>query len=185
MEQQKTAKVERFKCLWTPNKYQVRKRWHDGILHFHTFNFRAMLYDKSNVLVDDLFILKRQIILGDEIEFDNHLVIVEDTLESIYSDISSLYIRDQKAKILKKRQSKKQFKTPTSNLSCTNTLYNSSKQIKTKKCPFTPRNTTTKEKKTNIELLIKQDTLKHKKTDSNDTDELFISDAEAYDLFSQ
>lgn len=55
-----------------------------------------MLYDEDKVLVDDLFMPKQGITSGDEIEFDHHLVSVEDALDTIYSDISSLYLRNQK-----------------------------------------------------------------------------------------
>lgn len=136
MEQRSVARVDRFKCLWTANKHQVRKRWHDGILHFHTFNLRIMLYDEANVLIDDLFILKQHIVSGDEIEFNGHLVIVEDALDAIYSDISSLYVRNQKRrekgaeKPLKTQYLKKQAQFDSSSI---NTLHTPSKVTKTHK----------------------------------------------------
>ncbi|KTW25914.1 hypothetical protein T552_03188 [Pneumocystis carinii B80] len=195
MEQTSLAKVDRFKCLWTANKHQVRKRWHDGILHFHTFNFRAMLYDEANVLVDDLFISKQHITSGDEIEFDNHLVIIEDALEAIYSDISSLYVRHQKRRIketekpLKIRNLKKCLKEQTQHdLPSINTLYTLTKKTKTKtktqKQPVNPSCTSLKKEET-LELECQKKKEHINENINENINETFISDDEAYDLFSQ
>lgn len=95
-----------------------------------------MLYDEANVLIDDLFILKQHIVSGDEIEFNGHLVIVEDALDAIYSDISSLYVRNQKRrekgaeKPLKTQYLKKQAQFDSSSI---NTLHTPSKVTKTHK----------------------------------------------------
>ncbi|EMR10009.1 hypothetical protein PNEG_01765 [Pneumocystis murina B123] len=196
MEQTSIAKVDRFKCLWTANKHQIRKRWHDGILHFHTFNFRAMLYDEANVLIDDLFIPKQHIVSGNEIEFDNYLVIIEDALDAIYSDISSLYVRHQerraketekpsKTRYLKKR-SKEQ--TQPDSPSINTSLYTLSKETKTKtqKHLVSSTCTTSKKKQKETKLSMKQkDMLEHEEKDKEHIYETFISDDEAYDLFSQ
>ncbi|KAG4304871.1 hypothetical protein PORY_001546 [Pneumocystis oryctolagi] len=209
-----TAAVDRFKCLWTSNKHQVRKRWHDGFLHFHRFNFRAMLYDEENTLVDDLFMPKQSVISGDQIEFDHHLVSVEDALDTIYTDISSLYVRNrnpqtdkntlapykqqytrkpskqlkqsfQKKLVLSTAKSRKKAslfdisgKTRTTNISSVHTKTQKIIVEEKVKEPAIIINNTKK-------LLLKQNNAKQEDISTKDIHEIFISDDEAYDLFSQ
>ena len=42
---QNTAPILEFRCLYTHDLRQKKKRWQDGILRFHTFNKRVMVYD--------------------------------------------------------------------------------------------------------------------------------------------
>lgn len=209
IESTQTVAVDRFKCLWTPHKHQVRKRWNDGILHFHTFNFRAMLYDEANVLVDDLFIPKQRVSPGDQLEFDYHLVSVEDTLNTIYSDISSLYTRRQKYCIEKngssspkpvqkliqkqsKRSIQKQLPKQILSVSSTNSI---NVPIDTFSANLSLPNLRTFSKKTKFQkssipsIKEKKDDkvnlVKHDGINAEDIHDIIISDAEAYDLFSQ
>jgi len=43
--------VVEFSCLWTLQKTQKLKNWHDGTLRFHEFNRRALVYDDQRRLV--------------------------------------------------------------------------------------------------------------------------------------
>jgi Protein of unknown function (DUF2439) len=51
---QSTASVLEFSCLYTRDITRKRKRWQDGILNFHTFNRRVMVYDSTRNFVGDL-----------------------------------------------------------------------------------------------------------------------------------
>ncbi|KAG5517965.1 hypothetical protein PMAC_000420 [Pneumocystis sp. 'macacae'] len=194
--------------------------WHDGFLHFHRFNFRAMLYDEENALVDDLFMPKQSVVSGDQIEFDHHLVSVEDALGTTYTDISSLYKRNhniiktekntivpQKPSYIRKslkqqpKQSlpkqlaffKKKSEKTNAFLSTINITHNQDTPIQTKltiqknlplqtiaeKKEKDPAIKINSIKKQSLEQDIKQE------INTKDINEIFISDDEAYDLFSQ
>ncbi|KAG5437258.1 hypothetical protein PCANB_001051 [Pneumocystis canis] len=206
MQPTKIAAVERFKCLWTPNKHQVRKRWHGK------FNFRAMLYDEDKVLVDDLFMPKQGITSGDEIEFDHHLVSVEDALDTIYSDISSLYLRNQKnAKekitephkiqsrvrkqkqlLFPKRKACSVIKSNESNITSYVSTDENSTDLSTS-LHIVPKQI--KIQKTMKSMVASNDAgklfienkniMKHEEVYVDDIHEISFSDEEAYDLFSQ
>lgn len=53
-QNQNTAPVYEFECLFTHDLRKKRKTWHDGSLRFHTFNRRVMVYDESKNFVGDL-----------------------------------------------------------------------------------------------------------------------------------
>jgi hypothetical protein len=50
---QNTAPVFEFRCLYTHDLRKKRKIWHDGSLHFHTFNRRVMVYDDTKHYIGD------------------------------------------------------------------------------------------------------------------------------------
>ncbi|KAG4302703.1 hypothetical protein PCK1_001058 [Pneumocystis canis] len=196
MPLQQTAAIERFKCLWTPHKHQVRKH---GILHFHQFNGRVMLYDEKNVLVDDLFMPRQCITSGDEIEFDHHLVSVEDALDTFYSDISSLYIRrqkkvketiigsDQRSSRARKHKTHTAIESGESDrASCVSAT---SRHVLKKARNNASIQRTEKGKKSEHSILASKDVedkrLVMEDVDVEDIDDISISDEEAYDLFSQ
>ncbi|KTW28310.1 uncharacterized protein T551_02729 [Pneumocystis jirovecii RU7] len=222
MQHTHTAAVDRFKCLWTSNKHQVRKRWHDGFLNFHRFNFRAMLYDKENTLVDDLFMPKQSVVSGNQIEFDHHLVSVEDALGTTYTDISSLYTRNHNIagtkenikmpqklpcsrKSLKQQQLRQSlpkrstFSTTKSRktntfISTTDIENNTDIPVKIKATTRKHHSTQTITKKKAKDPIVEtidikksplEQSVKQKDISTKDINEIFISDDEAYDLFSQ
>ena len=50
---QNTAPIFEFRCLYTHDIRQKKKRWQDGILRFHTFNKRVMVYDLPRNYIGD------------------------------------------------------------------------------------------------------------------------------------
>ncbi|KAI9795843.1 MAG: hypothetical protein M1833_006792 [Piccolia ochrophora] len=48
-----TAPVLEFECLYTHDIRRKQKRWQDGVLRFHTFNKRVMVYDIARNFVGD------------------------------------------------------------------------------------------------------------------------------------
>ncbi|KAF2400680.1 hypothetical protein EJ06DRAFT_529798 [Trichodelitschia bisporula] len=50
---QNTAEVLEFRCLYTHDLRRKQKRWQDGLLRYHTFNKRIMVYDDERHLVGD------------------------------------------------------------------------------------------------------------------------------------
>ena len=48
-----TALVLSYRCLFTHDLKQKRKRWQDGKLKYHTFNKRIMVYDDRNHFIGD------------------------------------------------------------------------------------------------------------------------------------
>lgn len=53
-QNQNTAPVFEFDCLFTHDLRKKKKTWHDGCLRFHTFNRRIMVYDDSKNFIGDL-----------------------------------------------------------------------------------------------------------------------------------
>jgi hypothetical protein len=53
-QNQNTAPVFEFDCLFTHDLRKKKKTWHDGRLRFHTFNRRIMVYDDSKNFIGDL-----------------------------------------------------------------------------------------------------------------------------------
>lgn len=53
-QNQNTAPVFEFDCLFTHDLRKKKKTWHDGSLRFHTFNRRIMVYDDSKNFIGDL-----------------------------------------------------------------------------------------------------------------------------------
>ncbi|KAF8443416.1 hypothetical protein BGX38DRAFT_755632 [Terfezia claveryi] len=46
-----TAPIDEFRILWTSQKKQKLKKWQDGLLRFHTYNKRMIVYDETRALV--------------------------------------------------------------------------------------------------------------------------------------
>lgn len=77
--------------LWTAQKSQKLKKWQDGILRYHTRNKRMMVYDDTRALVCDKYLQRgNELHEGDELEFENHLVNVEEYCNVLSQDISQL-----------------------------------------------------------------------------------------------
>lgn len=118
---QQQSIVFEFSCLWTLNKTQKLKNWHDGTLRFHQFNRRALVYDDQHRLVvvlspvgrltakDDCFLPHRDMLsAGDELEFEKILVSLEEgnrlfsatlmlqELGQCTQDLTPLYHRQQR-----------------------------------------------------------------------------------------
>ncbi|BFZ63885.1 hypothetical protein YB2330_005022 [Saitoella coloradoensis] len=92
------ANVHEFAVMYTPDKHKKQKVWHDGILRFHAFNFRAMLYDETRTLTDSVFLPNHPVpSVGDEVRFDRHTVTVERVIEITQTDITPILVRKRTA----------------------------------------------------------------------------------------
>ncbi|KAI4172456.1 MAG: hypothetical protein LQ343_003546 [Gyalolechia ehrenbergii] len=73
---QNTAPVLSFNCLYTHDLRRKAKRWQDGILRFHTFNKRVMVYDVPRNFIGDTHWREPQEIQdGDELELEKGVLI--------------------------------------------------------------------------------------------------------------
>ncbi|KAI9290214.1 P-loop containing nucleoside triphosphate hydrolase protein [Umbelopsis sp. AD052] len=71
-----------FVVLFTAQKLKKSKTWQDGFLKFYDFNKKMILIDEKGYNIDRKFQKgKRPPQVGDEIEFDGHLVTVENIAE--------------------------------------------------------------------------------------------------------
>lgn len=51
---QATAPVYEYRCMFTHDLLKKKKKWHDGITKFHSFNSRVMVYDENRDFIGDL-----------------------------------------------------------------------------------------------------------------------------------
>ncbi|KAL8700603.1 MAG: hypothetical protein Q9201_005367, partial [Fulgogasparrea decipioides] len=96
---QNTAPVLSFRCLYTHDLRRKAKRWQDGILKFHTFNNRVMVYDVPRNYIGDTHWHEPQPVQdGDELELDKGVLIqVGEEVERTNTDLTELLER-RKAK---------------------------------------------------------------------------------------
>ncbi|CAZ81181.1 unnamed protein product [Tuber melanosporum] len=91
-DQTKTAPVDEYRVMWTTNKTQKIKKWHDGFLRYHSFNRRMLVYDDGRHLVADMYLRDREFLgEGDELEFEHHLVSIEDFHGSVNQDLTPIF----------------------------------------------------------------------------------------------
>ena len=89
---QTSAAINEFKCLFTHDKRQKRKRWKDGLLRFHTFNKRIMVYDEPQNFVGDMHWRSEDPVAeGDELEFDTFLVEIQEALCTVQQDLTGIH----------------------------------------------------------------------------------------------
>ena len=90
---QNTAPILDFSCLYTHDIRRKAKRWQDGIIRFHTFNKRVMVYDVSRNFVGDTHWRELNSIQdGDDLELDKGVLIqVGESMGSTDQDLSSLF----------------------------------------------------------------------------------------------
>ncbi|KAK9479162.1 hypothetical protein V1514DRAFT_319486 [Lipomyces japonicus] len=92
--------VQIYEVLWTSQITQKSKRWNDGILKFHIFNKRAMLYDLNKVLVDSSFLTSVcNLQVNQELKLERHLVLIEHAVQTIRQDITPIIRRKRKSSI--------------------------------------------------------------------------------------
>ncbi|RPB24114.1 hypothetical protein L211DRAFT_207311 [Terfezia boudieri ATCC MYA-4762] len=100
-----TAPIDEFRILWTSQKKQKLKKWQDvsrstGLLRFHTYNKRMIVYDETRALVCDMYLQRAdKVNAGDELEFEHHLVTVEEFKGTVVQDLSAII-----SPILERRQ---------------------------------------------------------------------------------
>ncbi|KAL8634617.1 MAG: hypothetical protein Q9228_007793 [Teloschistes exilis] len=96
---QNTAPVLSYTCLYTHDVRRKAKRWQDGILRFHTFNKRVMVYDVLSNFIGDTHWREPQAIQdGDELELEKGVLLqVGEELERTETDLTEL-LNKRKAK---------------------------------------------------------------------------------------
>jgi hypothetical protein len=89
---QNTAPILEFTCLYTHDLRQKKKRWQDGVLWFHTFNKRVMVYDVQRNFIGDTHWRQEQFVQeGDDIKLDKGVLIeVGELLATTEQDLTSL-----------------------------------------------------------------------------------------------
>ena len=92
---QNTAPVFKFECLYTHDLVRKQKRWQDGVLAFHTFNKRVMVYDLTNNFIGDTHWRDTESVqVGDDIRLDRGvLVTVGEAKGRKDQDISEIFAR--------------------------------------------------------------------------------------------
>ncbi|KAI5777691.1 hypothetical protein EDC01DRAFT_677723 [Geopyxis carbonaria] len=87
-----TAPVQEFRVLWTTQKKQKLKLWHDGFLRLHTFNNRMLLYDENRGLLADKYqTTSTRVTEGDEMQFEQHLVTIEEFIRTVVQDLAPVF----------------------------------------------------------------------------------------------
>ncbi|KAI4250304.1 MAG: hypothetical protein LQ352_005386, partial [Teloschistes flavicans] len=96
---QNTAPVLSYSCLYTHDLRRKAKRWQDGVLRFHTFNKRVMVYDVLRNFIGDTHWREPQAIQdGDELELEKGVLLqVGEELERTETDLTEL-LNKRKAK---------------------------------------------------------------------------------------
>ncbi|CAF9924935.1 hypothetical protein IMSHALPRED_006331 [Imshaugia aleurites] len=96
---QNTAPVLEYRCLYTHDLRRKQKRWQDGLLRFHTFNKRIMVYDVSRNYIGDMHWREDGILQdGDEFELDRGVLIqVGEATGSMEQDLTGLLEKRKKA----------------------------------------------------------------------------------------
>ena len=96
---QNTAPIIEYRCLYTHDLKRKQKRWQDGLLRFHTFNKRVMVYDVPRNFVGDTHWRDNCLVQdGDEFELDRGVLIqVGEQVGKVEQDISSLLEKRPKA----------------------------------------------------------------------------------------
>ena len=97
---QNTAPIIEFRCLYTHDLRRKAKRWQDGILRFHTFNKRVMVYDVlRNFIGDSHWREEADVRDGDELRLERGVLVeVSEEVERVGQN------RDE---LLKKVQARK------------------------------------------------------------------------------
>ncbi|KAJ4259568.1 hypothetical protein NW762_007497 [Fusarium torreyae] len=120
-----TALVVDFICLFTHDLKRKQKRWQDGVLKYHTFNKRVMVYDdRSHFIGDAHWQGGGDLEPGDEFELDRGAAIVQvsDCTGSREQDLTELL--DKRAKEVEKRRSNAGTRTPGPSAAITHTPRN-------------------------------------------------------------
>ena len=97
---QNTAPVLDFRCLYTYDLRRKQKRWQDGLLRFHTFNKRIMVYDVPRNYIGDTHWRDKGVIGdGDEFELDRGVLVqVGEANGSMEQDLTELLERRTKSR---------------------------------------------------------------------------------------
>lgn len=85
------ADIHEFSVLFTKSVKKKQKDWHDGYLKWHTFNFRAILYDDQRKQVANDFFPGKTIHSNSELEFSGALVQIGDQTETLQANLDPIY----------------------------------------------------------------------------------------------
>ena len=96
---QNTAPILEHRCLYTHDIKRKQKRWQDGLLRYHTFNKRVMIYDVPRNFVGDTHWRESQPVQdGDEFALDRGVLIqVGEETGRTEQDLSGLLEKRSKA----------------------------------------------------------------------------------------
>ncbi|EDN06334.1 predicted protein [Histoplasma mississippiense (nom. inval.)] len=89
---QTSAPVSKFRCLFSPDIRRKAKRWDDGILRYHSFNKRIMVYDIQSNFIGDLHWRDGEGLHdGDELELEQGVLVqVGECVEQTLTDLTEL-----------------------------------------------------------------------------------------------
>ena len=89
---QNMAQVLEFRCLFTHDLRQKKKRWQDGFLRFHTFNKRVMVYDVPRNFIGDTHWLEEEVVQdGAELRLDKGVLVeVGEAMGTTEQDLTEL-----------------------------------------------------------------------------------------------
>lgn len=95
---QNTAPVLEFICLYTHDIRRKQKRWQDGLLRYHTFNKRVMVYEVSRNYIGDTHRRDDDAVQdGDEFELDRGVLVqVGEAVGSMEQDLTELLEKKRK-----------------------------------------------------------------------------------------
>lgn len=96
---QNTAPVLDFRCLYSFDLRRKAKRWQDGVLRFHTFNKRVMVYDVPRNFIGDSHWREQEPVQdGDEFELEKGVLIqVGEATGKMDQDLTGLFEKRGKA----------------------------------------------------------------------------------------
>ncbi|KAJ4231181.1 hypothetical protein NW759_003159 [Fusarium solani] len=120
-----SALVVDFICLFTHDLKRKQKRWQDGVLKYHTFNKRIMVYDDRGHFIGDAHWQEGgDLDEGDEFELDRGAAIVQvsDRTGQREQDLTELL--DKRAKDVERRRANAGTRTPGSTAASTRTPRN-------------------------------------------------------------
>jgi len=96
---QNTAPVHEFRCLYTYDLRRKQKRWQDGLLRFHTFNKRIMVYEapSRNYIGDKHWREAEDPQDGDELQLEKPVLVqVGEQIGSTETDLTELLEKRRK-----------------------------------------------------------------------------------------
>lgn len=117
-----SATVLDFICLFTHDLKRKQKRWQDGVLKYHTFNKRIMVFDDRGHFIGDAhWQAEAHLETGDEFELDRGSAIVQvsDCTGQREQDLTELL--DKRARDVEKRRANAISRTPRSSTSAVST----------------------------------------------------------------
>ena len=90
---QNTAPIIEHRCLYTQDLRRKAKRWQDGVLRFHTFNKRVMVYDVPRNFIGDTHWREDYPVQdGDEFQLDRPVLVqVGEQVGSVDQDLTELF----------------------------------------------------------------------------------------------